>query len=69
MNRPKTVAEQRPANSLKTGNGFPANQTVARAGVRLPDRPRYLGLYPQPTGGPVGHYGTNGPIGPWGSWK
>ena len=49
----------------------PTRQTVCRAGKMVGGHARTPAPYPHPgpTGGPVGNYGTNGAIGPWGSWK
>lgn len=58
---------QKPPNPFV---GSPRAQTVAKVGIQHHDfRVRVVGPTPRPTGGPVGYYGTNGPIGPWGSWK
>ena len=57
-----------------TASGLPSaprNRTEVSAGVQRHDFRRYDAQQqqPRPTGGPVGYYGTCGPIGPWGSWK
>lgn len=81
---PRPIAPTKPAVDLPTADqkqlaepspkpglaGSPRDRTVAHAGVRLPDRPHPAPIpHPGPTGGPVGNFGTSGPIGPWGSWK